>query len=227
MKIAKQLLLCSVLLVACKAKTTNDNSQVDATNDVLVTNELKDVTKIDVSNIPSAIKPEGKPVIALKYYDKDGENYVIYSEILIDHEGYEFAPEGKLYYERFVNSGNGFNRVWKIYDYHEFCDFGGFIFGNFVDIQITDLDKDGYAEIWTMYETDCMGDVNPATVKLIAYNKDTKYAVRGTSKVRLEENGPTFGGEYKLGEGISGADKVFVDFAKQHFTKSVDSKINM
>lgn len=77
-----------------------------------------------------------------------------------------------------------------------------------------------------MYQTDCMGDVNPAKLKMIAYNKDKKYAVRGKSTMRLEEGGEIYGGEYTLGEGIVSADKVFKDFAVEHWKKMVTQSVN-
>jgi hypothetical protein len=36
-------------------------------------------------------------------------------------------------------------------------------------LKVTDLDKNGIAEIWVMYEMACKGDVSPSDLKIIMY----------------------------------------------------------
>lgn len=227
MKTIVHLLLTAFVFVSCTTKKENVAAEDDAQNlNAIMVHQLTDVKEIDLKDLPKSIQAEGDVKFAIRFLDKDGENYIVYSELTKTAEGYELPTEGKLFYERFLYNGNGYDRVWKIYDFEPFCDFGGFVFGNYIPVKITDLDGDGFAEIWTMYQTDCMGDVNPAKLKMIAYNKDKKYAVRGKSTVRLEEGGEIYGGEYTLGEGIVSADKVFKDFAVEHWKKMVTQSVN-
>lgn len=49
--------------------------------------------------------------------------------------------------------------------------------------QITDLNQDGISEIWVMYKTVCHGGVSPSNMKIIMYQWQQKFALRGPNKV--------------------------------------------
>lgn len=68
---------------------------------------------------------------------------------------------------------------WKIRDYVKDCDFDTRF--RFIDnaLSITDLNNNGVKEIWIMYSLGCRSDVSPDELKLIMYEGDTKYAIRG------------------------------------------------
>ncbi len=70
-----------------------------------------------------------------------------------------------------------------------------------------------------MYKTTCHGDVSPCDMKIIMYENNQKYAVRGESRVQVGvlDNGEKqfIGGEYKLDENFKKGPKVFKEFAQK------------
>ena len=88
---------------------------------------------------------------------------------------------------------------------------------------VTDLNKDGNAEIWVMYKTVCHGDVSPSDMKIIMYENDKKYAVRGTNKVKYTAK-DYIGGEYTFDEAFKKAPKVFRDYATKLWKKNILEK---
>lgn len=92
-----------------------------------------------------------------------------------------------------------YNKLWRVYDYNE-C-FGVDWFAGFIPkaTTITDIDKDGVAEVTMPYVLVCRGGVDPATMKIIMYEGTTKYAVRGETAICLD-GFDTYGGNYTLSE---------------------------
>ncbi|HEY9195178.1 MAG TPA: hypothetical protein VIM77_02900, partial [Mucilaginibacter sp.] len=87
---------------------------------------------------------------------------------------------------------------------------------------VTDLDKNGEAEVWLMYATTCRGDVSPANLKIIMHEADKKYAMRGTSRSPVTDK-DWMGGEYTFDEAFKSSPQVFKQYAKvlwkQNFTE--------
>jgi len=113
-----------------------------------------------------------------KDYDKDSTEYMLQDK----SELYAYLFQKKKGEETF-------NRIWKVYDYTE-C-FGVDWFTGFIPkaTTITDIDKDGISEISMPYVLICRGGMDPGTMKIIMYEGNTKYALRGTTKVAcIEEN---------------------------------------
>jgi len=110
--------------------------------------------------------------------------------------------------------GDSIKQTWKVYDYVEDCDVDMDLY--FVDktFAVTDLNKDGKAEVWIMYKNSCRGDVSPAPMKIIMYQDNKKFAVRGTTKV------PGNGGEFTFDDAFKKAPAEFRQYAeklwKQH-----------
>jgi hypothetical protein len=119
-----------------------------------------------------------------------------------------------LYAYHYLVSGDSIKQTWKVYDYVEDCDVDMDLY--FVDktFAVTDLNKDGKAEVWIMYKNSCRGDVSPAPMKIIMYQDNKKFAVRGTTKV------PGNGGEFTFDDAFKKAPAEFRQYAeklwKQH-----------
>lgn len=93
---------------------------------------------------------------------------------------------------------------------------------NFVKntLRITDLDNNGKGEVWLMYRTVCHGDVSPSNLKVIMYQEQQKFAMRGTSKVRVSDN-RFDGGDYKFDRAFMAAPQIFRDFAQKLWAEKV------
>ncbi|RZJ58145.1 MAG: hypothetical protein EOO45_26965 [Flavobacterium sp.] len=182
---------------------------------------MKAIT-LNQKNLPAGIKYEGKLKKGLRWTDKNGDNVVITSDTGI-HRNKNFAHESdgkdaELFAYHYIFKNNKATPGWKIYDYISDCPLD--ITASFADaaFQITDLNKDGIAEIWILYKTACSGDVSPADMKLIMYENGKKFAMRGTSKAFLgvEKGVKQYdGGEYTFDKAFTHAPDSFRVFAKK------------
>ena len=84
---------------------------------------------------------------------------------------------------------------------------------------VTDLNKDGKAEVWIMYKVSCQGDVSPVPMKIIMYQYNKKFAVRGTTKVKVSAQ-EYVGGDFAFDDAFKIAPAEFRQYAeklwKQH-----------
>ena len=71
-----------------------------------------------------------------------------------------------------------------------------------------------------MYKTVCHGDVSPSDMKIIMYENDKKYAVRGTNKVQISPKEYT-GGQYAFDEAFKKAPEAFRQYAAQLWKKNL------
>lgn len=225
------LLIAVVFFSGCKenkkeetqATTKTELSKPEDKNFVLT------VQKIDSTQFPASIKYEGFVKNAVRWKDKAGDNIVIttetgyYTSKKFKHES--DGSDAELFAYHFIVSGNEVKQTWKVYDYISDCPVD--IVASFVKntFQITDLDKNGIAETWLMYKKTCHGDVSPCDMKIIMYEGNQKYAMRGESRVQVGVDGngkkQFAGGEYKLDENFKKGPKVFSETAKKLWNDNV------
>ena len=119
---------------------------------------------------------------------------------------------------------NEARQTWKVYDYISECPVD--IVANFVKntLQITDLNKNGIAEVWVMYRSSCRSDVSPADMKIIMYEGQQKYAMRGTARIfqGTDDKGKKYfdGGKYKYDQAFASKPE-FLKFAKELWNKNI------
>ncbi|MEP6928357.1 MAG: hypothetical protein ABI850_00030 [Flavobacterium sp.] len=224
-------LLSAVLLSACKqekSKTSDDGTKVLSTTKNL---SFK-VNKIDTTNLPAALKYEGNIKNAVRWQDNAGDNIVITTETghyinpKFKHEN-EDSSDAELFAYHYIISGDEVKQTWKVYDYISDCpvEIAAYFVKN--TFNVTDLNKNGIAEIWLMYKTTCHGDVSPLQMKVIMYEGKEKYAMRGENKVLLEtsEGKEKFiGGEFKFDANFEKAPKIFKEFALNLWNKNIMQK---
>ena len=108
--------------------------------------------------------------------------------------------------------------LWQVHDFVKGCPVD--IKANYVPntFAVTDLNKDGKAEVWLMYKTVCHGDVSPSNMKIIMYEGNKKYAVRGTNKVKISDKEYN-GGRYTFDEAFKSGPESFQLYALQLWKK--------
>ncbi len=228
------ILLTAFLFQSCGNETKNQQKteyKETLEYNTVLTSEIKKITPItiNVSELPNDIKYEGIIVNAIKWTDNLGENIVITTETGI-YESKKFKHESdggdaEIFAYHFIVENNNAKQTWKVNDYISDCPVD--IVAEFIDntFQITDLDNNGVAEIWLMYKTVCHGDVSPSNMKVIMYERQQKFAIRGENKVVLgiddDGNEMYMGGEYNIDKGFSEGPKVFLDFAKKLWDKNI------
>lgn len=164
------------------------------------------VDKIDRNEIPKNLKYQGKAVYAVKWTDSLGENVVIATETgkmqsktVKDDDGFKDAA---LYAYHYILGGNEAKLLWKINDFDKECPFDLEVYFINKGFAITDLDNNGIAEVWMIYRNNCRSDYSPMSSKIIMYEGDKKYALRGHT--RIKATATTFmGGDYKLDPAFS------------------------
>lgn len=187
------------------------------------------IDSLGYDDIPKYLDFRGTVVEALNWSDSLGENILIQTvtgfflwKDYSDKSSTDYILQGKseLYSYLFQKSVSGkeFKRKWKIYDYNE-C-FGVDWFTGFVPkaTTITDLDNDGITEIAIPYVTICRGGMSPGTMKIILYEDNTKYALRGTTMLMCEGKNP-YGGDYTESENLKN-NSTFKDFLKKHWNRN-------
>jgi hypothetical protein len=79
---------------------------------------------------------------------------------------------------------------------------------------VTDLNNNGKAEVWMMYKNSCHGDVSPVPIKIIMYENNKKFAVRGTTKVQVSAT-DYMGGGFSFDEAFKNAPAIFKQYAEK------------
>lgn len=152
-------------------------------------NSTVKIDSIGFGDIPKEIDYRGIIVEALKWTDSLGTNILL----LTQTGGFTFKDttgevnaraELNAYLFTKKKSEKTFSRHWKLYDF--IVCYGVDYYAGYYQhsLSITDLDKDGFAEITFIYKLSCRGDTSPATQKLIMYEKNEKYAMRGETLIR-------------------------------------------
>ena len=187
------------------------------------------VTQLDLTKLPKGIKYEGTIKSAVRWYDSLGDNVAILTETgIYRSKKYTYendSRDAELFAYHFIVKNDNAAPAWRVYDFISDCTESieaSFIKNTF---QVTDLDSNGVAEIWLMYKTVCHGDVSPCTMKIIMYQGNQKFAMRGENKVcvGIDDKGDYLyhGGEYKFDYAFANGPKEFLEFAKKLWDKNI------
>lgn len=171
----------------------------------------------DTLLLKKKIKQEGNIVKAIEWKESSEKHFLVLYESLKDSNDMRTA---KLFAYHFIEKGNNLEQQWKVYDFEKECPLDILASFSKESVQLTDLNKNGIPEIWMIYKTYCKGDVSPSTMKLIMYEGKQKYAMRGTSKVRVTEK-EFVGGEYKFDKAFEASTSAIKKFAQQLWKKFV------
>lgn len=119
---------------------------------------------------------------SVKFNDKNGLNYVIatleenakddYSARILIVEHFKDVPSKEPKLLRLIN------------DFEKDCPVDNQLDLIADSFQISDLDKNGYAEIYFLYKTGCKGDVSPSGLKLMVLENGNKAAIRGKTIIK-------------------------------------------
>ena len=195
----KKLLLCVLLVKACLLQ-----AQV--------------VTKaLTATDLPKNLEITGKFVKGLQWNDSNGESWLILTETGLLKSRFQNADnpdiinrDARLFAYLFLRKSGIYRQRWRVTDFVEECPLDAQAVFLQEAVEVTDLDKNGIAESWLMYRTYCKADVSPSTQKLLMYEGIQKYALRGTSKIRMGTDHS--GGELMPDETFKNGNKLFLDF---------------
>lgn len=172
--------------------------------------------------LPGGIKYDGRIVASAKWTDKNGDNYIIVTEGEEKNQNNDERMKEMFGYQ-FVVKGDDPKQLWKINDFIKDCPVDITLQYMPKSLSVTDLDKNGIAETTFLYRMSCKGDVSEDDMKLMMHEGDTKYAIRGSMKLKM--GGETYGGEMKVDKSFDDAPKEFLGYAKEQWNKFQTEKI--
>jgi len=197
-----QLLLCLILTQACFAQFK--------------------LTKLNKTTVPKTIHYIGNIVEAIRWTDDTGDNIVLLTKTDVTQSKTardDGSRESALYGYHFIISKDSARQTWRVYDYIKECPVDMILYFVEKAFAVTDLNKDGKAEVWIMYKVSCQGDVSPVPMKIILYQNNKKFAVRGTTKTQVSAT-DYMGGEFTFDEAFKNGPVQFRQYAeklwKQH-----------
>ncbi len=180
------------------------------------------VQEVDTTQIPSEIAYKGNVHSAVSWSEKNGEHYVIQTEtdlltpknaVEAAKMGYElrsvngktdtihpveaeYRIKGLFAYHYLLQKDNSPSLVWRNIDQVSDCSFRNLTAEYLTQPIITDLDNDGKAETWLVYQLGCRNEPSVALgMKIILYFGEKNYVLRGLRLVHHE--GKTDGGEMR------------------------------
>ncbi|GAB3937253.1 M949_RS01915 family surface polysaccharide biosynthesis protein [Mucilaginibacter myungsuensis] len=179
------------------------------------------VTNLKPTDISKSVRYDGKVINAARFSDRAGEHLIITTETGErpskdkDFDG----RDADLYAYHYAVNGAAYKQTWQMHDFIKDCPVD--IWAQYLPntFAITDLDKNGVAEVWLMYKTVCHGDVSPSTMKIIMHEGDKKYAVRGTNMVKVP--GEQYGGSYTFDATFKAGPEVFRKYAADLWKKNL------
>jgi hypothetical protein len=184
-------------------------------------------TKIDTLKLPKEVRYSGKINNAVFWTDSLGKNYVLLTETeeyTTKNQDGDDLKNAALYAFHYVRKNDSTKLLWKVYDYSKDCPFDVFVKFIGKAFKVTDLDKNGVAEVWLMYENQCTSDVSPAPTKIIMYEGTKKYAVRGENIIQISKD--SYGdGKYTLDESFKKGNPLFKQFAINLWEKNKVKKL--
>ncbi len=127
------------------------------------------LVKLDKKSIPASINYVGKIINAVRYTDDEGEHIIVTTETgETTTKGAEDGYRDMALYAYSYKIIEGQQTLsWLVHDFVKECPVD--IKANYIPntFAVTDLNKDGKAEVWLMYTTVCHGDVSPSNMKII------------------------------------------------------------
>lgn len=118
----------------------------------------------------------------VQFNDKNGVNYLIATTEENVKDDYTTK---KLWVEHFIENDTKEPKLLReITDFERDCPVDNQLEIIKDSFSVTDLDKNGYAEIIFIYKTGCKGDVSTSGLKLMVLENGTKAAVRGKTIIK-------------------------------------------
>jgi hypothetical protein len=169
------------------------------------------MSQAEIAGLPFATA--GKAVLGKRVRDSLGEH------VLLLTEKASASPNGRIehiellarYYDR---TGDNWNINWTIRDGVDCPELDGAASLFPRAASITDLDRNGQAEVTVAYKTFCGGGVDPSTVKVILRQGKQKFAIRGESLLLIK-------GQEPMG-GTNKPDKALLENGNAAFRRHMD-----
>ena len=163
-------------------------------------------------NIPKGINYKGKVSTGLRWIDKQGENYVIFSESRPTHGDW-------FLYVNYYRVANGITKRIRLLRDKERCgDLDNVSELDKKSIALTDLDHDHMGEVTFVYGMGC-GEGVGNTAKLMLLKGKEKYAIRGSMSLDDRRMNFKTKGEMKIGTQLKKMNDPFLKYTIEVWKK--------
>jgi hypothetical protein len=215
------ILLCFFALFSCNNQPQSSNTTAKKDSTVITTAvQPAGITKLtilpfDINNTIIKDSVKGKIKDGASFKDGEGESIIVLAES--DNEEKKGTQNKNIYAYCFSKTNNVLKQKWLVQDNISDCDVDAtceFLPGS---LTITDLDSNNIAEITFLYKLSCKGDVSPHGKKLIMYQGNDKFAIRGSTV--LQTPAGKEGGDKKVDAAFATAPKIFLEFANKQWDK--------
>lgn len=186
------------------------------------------INTVSYNEIPKYLDFKGTVVEALKWTDALGDNILIqiitghfnWKEYTENKKDYTLQDKAELYAYLFTKSksANKYTKTWRIYDYIECYGVDWYI--GFIPkaTTITDIDQNNISEVSIPYISMCRGGMDPGNMKILMYENQTKYALRGATMIMCG-NKNAYGGEYTKSKNLAHKPD-FEKYLKEHWDRN-------
>lgn len=155
------------------------------------------------------LKLKSKDIVAIRTWDDmNGSNYLLqFQRIQPVTDMSYYTKKGEIAAHLYIDNKKDTKRLWQVYD-HIPCDLD--LIANFSGTSsvISDINNNDMAEVSLPYYLGCRGDVSYDGMKVIMYEDQQKYAMRGNSAIcnsstilPVDSTGH-YGGDYKIDENL-------------------------
>lgn len=204
------------------AKNEGNNNRVTELKKLIF--DAKKLSKQEINLYKKEMK--GEIVNGLRWEDNNGKNVVFFTEAVTKHAGSDDAPESadkELHAYHYKYNNDKYEIVREVKDFEKNCMFD--MRARFIEESafVTDLDKNGFAELTFVYRLGCTSELSPDGLKLIMLENGKKYAIRGNTEV--DYGNENIGGETNTDEAFKEAPKEFLDFAKKIWKKNLTQSL--
>lgn len=212
-------------LIACdgnSGKNQNEQDSLNTENQEKISNSN---TEENINTVPLTLTTfnedaakklnyKGELVYGRSWTDTNGENMIIFSEktnYIEEKDGPGYS-DVELHAYHYAKSTGDYKLIREVKDFERKCMFDNR--ARFVEesVDISDINKDGYAEITFVYRLGCSSELSPDGLKLMMLENGDKYAIRGETEV--EFNG-MLGGETNVDASFNTAPDGFLAHAKK------------
>jgi len=186
-----------------------------------------DVDSLTYDEIPKTLEFRGTVVTALKWIDAEGEKILVQSvtghftwkDFNSDSTDFMVEDKSELYAYLFEKKTgeSTFKRKWRVYDFNE-C-YGVDWNTAFIPkaTTITDLDDNGITEVTIPYVLICRGGMDSGEMKMIMYEGQEKFALRGSTQLMCGSEHP-YGGQYTASSNLRD-NLLFGEFLNSHWDR--------
>ncbi len=131
----------------------------------------------------SLLKIEGEIVDARVWTDSIGENVLVLSQLkdsILEEEGPP-SRETRLMAKHFVSEGGNYRLLYEINEVESDCSFENRAAFSTSLLAVTDLDKNGIAEIIVVYRLGCSSELSPDPLRLVLTENGNQHKITGST----------------------------------------------